>query len=148
MLLFWDEAEAEIRTYIETQWALSSYSNIRLVFENETIPLENIYVIVNIEGTYPDKPPYGSQGTRFYIENGIVFFHCFAPTGVGKQAATGPVVALKDILELQTIADVIKMEGANPPNPADSRDNLLPNQQPGGNYYRVSSSVQFFLIGS
>jgi hypothetical protein len=147
--VLWDEAEDAIRNHIETQWALSPYSSIALVFENETAPIEDAYMIIDIEGTTAEKAPYGSSGTRLYIEYGIVYFHCFAPTGTGKQAARGPVTALKTILELQTIADVIKLEGANPPTPAEQSDNLLKNkQQPGGNYYRVSASVPFFLIGS
>lgn len=143
----WDSAEAAIRSHIETQWALSLYTSTKLVFENEIVDSNDSYMVVNIEGVYSDKGVYGGVGTHLYIEGGIIYFHCFAPSGGGKQAALGPVVALKSILELQTVADMIKLEGGNPPSPAEQSDNLLPNPQPGGNYYRVSCSVPFILIG-
>ncbi len=147
----WDDAEIAIRSHIETQWALSAYSDIRLFFENEVTEPVDIFMLIDIEGTDHEKGIYGGLGTHLYIEMGIVYFHCFAPSGAGKTAASRPVTALKSMLELQTVADVIKLEGGNPPSPAeriDKRDHLLPMQQPGGNYYRVSSSVPFILIGS
>jgi hypothetical protein len=146
--MLWDEAESEIRSHIETYWTLSPHAAIKLVFENEIADGSDSYMIVNIEGTFPEKYPYGGPGSRCNIEHGIVFYHCFAPAGAGKQAALGPVQALQSILELQTVADMIKLEGANPPSAAEQSDNLLPDRQPGGNYYRVSGSVPFFLIGS
>jgi hypothetical protein len=146
--MLWDAAEIAIRDHIETQWALSAYASVVLVFENEVVGPQDTYMVVNIEGTFAEKSPYSSPGGRLYLEYGIVYFHCFAPSGNGKQAALGPVVTLGRILELQTVADVIKLEDANPPSPAEQSDNLLPNAQPGGNYYRVSASVPFFLIGS
>ncbi len=143
----WDEAEIALRTHIETNWALSLHSSIPLVFENEIANDSGPYMLVNIEGVYSEKGVYGGPGTHLYIECGIIYFHCFSLSGVGKQAALAPVVALTRILELQTIADVIKLEGGNPPSPAEQDDNLLPDSQPGGNYYRVSGSVPFILIG-
>lgn len=146
--MLWDAAESAIRDHIETQWALSAYASIRLVFENEVVEPLDTWIFIDIQGTFPEKTPYGSPGTRLYLEYGMVYIHCFSPSGGGKQAGLGPVVALKNILELQKIADVINMEGANPPSPADHSDVLLPSMQPGGNYYRISASVPFFLIGS
>ncbi len=146
--MLWDDAELTIRDHIETEWALSAFFDIVLVFENETVGPEDTYIFIDIQGTFPEKWVYGSPGKQLYVEGGIIYFHCFAPSGRGKQAALKPVVALKGILELQTLADVIKLEGANPPSPAEQSDNLLPNNQPGGNYYRVSASVPFILIGS
>ena len=146
--MFWDEMEDVIRSHIETQWALSSYSNIQLVFENETVGPQETYIVIDIQGNFPDKRPYGSVGTRFYQEYGIIYYHCFAPSGDGKQVALKPVMALSAILELQTLANVIELQGANPPTPSEQSDNLLPNIQPSGNYYRVSASVPFCLIGS
>ncbi len=146
--MLWDEAETTIRSHIETEWALSAFSDTVLVFENETVGPEDTYIFIDIQGTFPEKWVYGGPGKQLYVEGGIIYFHCFAPSGGGKQAALRPVVALKTILELQTLADVIKLEGANPPSPAEQSDNLLPNNQPGGNYYRVSASVPFILIGS
>lgn len=147
-LLLWDAAEDAIRSHIETQWALSSFSNVTLVFENERVGSNDTFIFIDIQGTFPEKWVYGDVNSRLYIEGGIVYFHCFAPSGQGKRGALRPVDALKRILELQTVADVIKLEGANPPTPAEQSDNLLPNIQPGGNYYRVSASVPFILIGS
>jgi hypothetical protein len=150
--MFFDEAETAIRTYVEEQWALSAFASIRLVFENETVPDEDTYMVINIEGTFPEAGPYGTktdtENTHLYVPHGLVFYHCFAPTGRGKLAAASPVRALQNILELQTVADVIKILGANPPSAAEQSDNLLPDKQPGGNYYRVTGSVPFFLIGS
>ena len=144
----WDDAEAAIRAHIETQWALGSYTAIPLVFENEDAPQSGSYMAVNIEGTFADKSIYGSSGKRASVEGGIVFFHAFVPPGTGKGQATGPVVALTQILELQTIGTGINLEGGNPPSPIDHGDSLEPNQQPGGMYYRCSGSVPFIVIGN
>jgi hypothetical protein len=148
--MFFDEAETAIRTYIEQQWALSAYASIKLVFESETTPDEETYMVVNIEGTFPEKGPYGiktdTENTHLYVEHGLIFYHCFAPTGQGKLAGSSPARALQNILELKTVANVIKMGGANPPSAAEQSDNLLPDKQPGGNYYRVTGSVPFCVI--
>jgi hypothetical protein len=146
--VLWDEAEAALQAHIETQWAMSAFASIQLVFENEVGELPESYIFIDIQGTFPEKYPYGAVGSRCNIEHGIIFYHCFVPAGTGKQAAVRPARALQTVLELQTVADVIKIEGANPLSPAEQSDNLLPDRQPGGNYYRVSGSVPFFLIGS
>lgn len=144
----WDAAEASIRAFIETAWAAGSYPSIPLVFENEGAATSDTYMAVNIEGIYADKSIYGSAGKRSSVEGGIVFFHCFVPTGWGKAAATGPVRALTQILELSTIDTGINFEGGNPPSPVGD-DPMLPSpDQPGGNYYRCSGSVPFIVIGT
>lgn len=141
----WSEAEAAIRTQIETQWALSSYSNLPLAWENENSAYSDRYMAVLIEGIFADKTIYGSAGKRMSIEGGIVFFHAFVPTGEGKTEARGAVEAMTGILELQTISDTIKLEGGNPPSPVEA-DVSIVRAQPGGNYYRCSGSVPFILI--
>lgn len=144
----WDDAEAAIRAHIEAGWADGSYAAIPLVFENETAPDSGVYMAVNIEGVYADKTIYGSAGKRSSIEGGIVFFHAFVPIGSGKGQAMGAVVALTQMLELQTIGTGINLEGGNPPSPIDHGDSLEPNPQPGGMYYRCSGSVPFIVIGT
>lgn len=145
----WVEAESALRLHIETQWALGSYSSMPLVWENENEPVSESYLAVNIEGTYSDKGIYGSVGKRVSVEAGMVFFHCFVPVGGGKQLAISPVVAMMDILELQTVAQFIDIDGANPPTPVhhgiDELDREIPIQQPRGNYYRCSGSVGFIV---
>jgi len=146
--MLWDEAEAALRAHIETQWALGAYAAIPLAFENEIEPAAANYMLVNIEGTHVDKSIYGGAGERFSVEGGIVFFHCFVASGGGKQAALAPVVVMTGILELQTLAGAIKLEGGNPPTPVEHADPLVPSAQPSGNYYRCSGSVPFVLIGT
>ena len=161
MTMPWDEVEDALRNHIETQWALSSFSTIQLIFENEIVDPQEKFIFIDIQGTYADKSVYGSTSGRLHIEGGIVYIHCFAPSGGGKRAAVSPVVAMTAILELQTVANVIKLEGGNPPSPTEQRefdpsltgsrrttrpDSLLPIIQPSGNYYRVSGSVPFIVI--
>ena len=146
----WLQAEAALRTYIETQWALSSYSTTELVWENEPEPDLPRYMGIYIEGVYSEKGLYGSVGKHSSVEAGIIFFHSFVPSGEGKAEAVNSVITLSEILELKTIENVIDLEGANPPSPAiyGTDDQLLPNPQPGGNYYRCSGSVPFIIRGS
>lgn len=144
----WDAAEAAIRSHIEAAWAAGDYASIPLVFENEGAADSPSYMAVTIEGVYAEKTVYGSPGKRVSIEGGLVFFHCFIPAGWGKAAATAPVVALTQMLELQSIGSDIDMDGGNPPSPADQGDLLTPNDQPGGQYYRVTGSVPFIVRGT
>ena len=150
----WTQAETAIRNHIETQWALGAYATLPIVWENEdnvnTTDVPESFVQINIEGTYADKTIYGSTGKRSSIEAGIIFYHCFVPIGSGKALASGPVVTLGDILQLQTISQVIDLEGSNPPSPVysqrDELDREIINQnQPSGNYYRCSGSVPFII---
>src|SRR5260370_42265506 len=103
--MLWDEAEATIRSDIETQWALGTYAAIPLVFENETAapPEAPSFMLVNIEGVYAEKSIYGGAGQRVSLEAGLVFFHCFSPAGGGKQAALSPARGVASPLELRTI---------------------------------------------
>ena len=149
----WTQAETAIRSYIEAQWALGSYASMPLVWENEDENVEDMpepFMLLNIEGTYGEKTIYGSEGKRSSIEAGIVFYHAFTKVGEGKSLATGPVVAMGDILQLRTISSVIDLDGSNPPSPVYSRrdelDREIINQnQPMGNYYRCSGSVPFII---
>lgn len=147
----WSDAETAIRSLIETQWALSSYADVPLVFENENIDAASPpprFVFVSIDGTYSDKTIYGSVGKRVSSEGGIVFFHAFVPQGEGKSAATGAVVAMTSILELQQLSGGINLEGGDPPSPADPGDINMPNGLSAGNFYRCSGAVPFTVIGS
>ena len=143
----WDQVESALRSYIETQWAISSYSTIELVWENEPEPDFPRYMSVYIEGTYSEKSGYGGVGKHNSIEAGIIFFHSFTPSGEGKEEAVKLVVTMAGILQLKTIESVIDLEGSNPPSPAiyGTDDRLLPNPHPGGNYYRCSGSVPFIV---
>ena len=141
----WDDAEAAIRTHIETKWALGSYTSIPLAWENEDNPYSQSYMAVQIEGMDADKWLFGGTGKRAAVESGMVFLHCFVPRGWGKAAATAPVRALTQILELQTISGSIDMEGGMPPSPVDQGDLMTPNDQPGGQYYRCSGAVPFIV---
>jgi hypothetical protein len=146
------DAEAVIRSYIETQWAISDFSDIPLVFENEPEPESSAYMGIYIEGTYSEKGYYGGSGKKNSVEAGIVFIHGFTPTGEGKSRNVDMVVTLSEALELRTISSVIDMDGANPPSPVyfnrTELDRLLPPQQPKGNYYLVSGSVPFIIRSS
>lgn len=144
----WDDAEAAIRSHIEAQWALGSYTSIPLAWENEDAALSPSYMAVLIEGIDADKTIYGGVGKRASVEMGMVFIHCFVPTGWGKAAASAPVRALTQMLELQTIASYIDMEGGLPPTPTDAGDLITPNAQPGGQYYRCSGAVPFIIRGT
>lgn len=143
----WDEVETSLRNHIETQWALGTYASTELVWENESEPDFPRYMSVYIEGTYSEKSGYGGTGKHASIEAGIIFFHSFVPSGEGKEEAIKSVVTMGNILQLRTIDNFIDLEGSNPPSPAiyGTDDRLLPNQQPGGNYYRCSGSVPFIV---
>lgn len=147
----WDDAEALIRAHIEAGWAAGAYAAIPLLFENETAVAGadySTFLAVSIEGVYAEKTGYGSTGKRVSVEGGIVFFHCFVPKGRGKALATGPIVLMTQLLELQTVGTGINLEGGAPPSPAAPGDDLVPSGQPRGNYYRCSGSVPFMIIGS
>ncbi len=152
----WTDAETAIRSHVETQWALGAYASMPLVWENEDENVEDMpepFMVINIEGTYSDKTIFGSAGKRSSIEAGIVFYHAFTQIGAGKALATGPVVSMGDILQLQVISQYIDMDGSNPPSPVYSRrdelDREIINQnQPMGNYYRCSGSVPFIIRSS
>lgn len=146
--MLWSEAEAAIRAHIEAQWALSAHSTVTLQFENDPQTRADTYVHISVQGFYADKTIYGSAGKRLSIEGGIVFIHAFTPRAVGKALALQLVETMTAALELQSIATGINMDGGNPPSPVDQGDSLVPQTQPGGNYYRCSGSVPFVVIGS
>lgn len=139
--------EASLRSYIEIQWALGAYAATELVWENEPEPDFPRYMSVYMEGTYAEKSGYGGAGKHASIEAGIIFFHSFTPSGEGKEEALKSIVTMGNILQLKTIGSYIDLEGSNPPSPAiyGIDDRLLPNSQPGGNYYRCSGSVPFIV---
>ena len=147
--MLWSDAEAAIRAYIETQWALTAYGMIPLVWENEIAPPQSTFIIMTIEGVFPEKTIFGTTGKRESIEHGLVFYHCFVPTGAGKQTALQPVVAMTGILQLTPIAAGLNFAGANPPSPVErgeATDAFITSAQPAGVYYRCSGSVPFILI--
>ncbi len=148
--MLWTAAETAIRAHIEAAWALGSYAAMPLVFENETAVPDGAesYMLVTVEGTFADKSIYGGAGKRSSVEGGIVFFHAFTPLGRGKAVAAAPVDAMTAILELQVIATSIRMDGGNPPTPVSHGDASVPNDQPGGNFFRCSGSVPFIIIGT
>jgi len=147
----WPDAEAAIRAQIEAQWAAGPYSDLKLIWENETEDTSDRYMAVDIEGSYAEKTIYCSPGKRSSIEAGVVYFHAFTPIGKGKSLALSAVQAMAEILELQTLGGgAIKLDGANPPSPVESRSDRdweLARGQPGGMYYRCSGSVPFIVIG-
>ena len=152
--MIWPDAEAAIRSHIETQWALSTYAAIMpLIWEND-IPSDHEpdqFIAVSIEGTYAEKTIFGSIGMRSSVEGGIAYFHAFVPVSTGKTTAVGAVYAMTAILELQTIQTDIRLEGGNPPSPAEPtgrRDREIPISQPGGMYFRCSGSVPFIVTGT
>jgi hypothetical protein len=141
------QAEVEIKSYVESQWALSAYSTLPIFWENEEWKRGvDRFLYVNIEGIFADKTIFGGSGKRMSIESGIVFFHSFVEKGAGKQIALLPVVALTQILEIKSIASVIDMDGGAPPSPVD--EDTLVSGRPGGNYYRCSGSVPFIVRSS
>lgn len=143
----WHDAEDAIRAHVEAAWALSDYAAMPLVWENEHPGYQSNFMAVLVEATYADKTIYGSAGKRVAIEGGIVFFHAFVDPGIGKRAASGPVVAMTGILELQTIGSAIKCEGGNPPSPVAEGPEVTAAPS-GGAYYRCSGSVPFIVIGT
>jgi len=147
----WIDAEAVIRSHIETQWAASAYASMPLEFDNENGIYSDRYVFISVEGLYSEKSVYGSVGKRSSVEAGVVFFHAFIPTGSGKSEAIGAVQTMTEILELQTLSGAIKLEGGAPPSPIEygaEFDRGLPRAQPGGAYYRCSGSVPFIVTDS
>lgn len=143
--MLWTDAEAAIRTHIETQWVAGAYADVELVFDNENDPYGERYVFISIEGVYAEKWVFGSVGKRCSVEAGIVFIHAFVPTGSGKTEVNGIVQAMTSMLELQTLSAQIKLEGGAPPSPVEYGrfDRELLRTQPGGNYFRCSGSVPF-----
>lgn len=143
------DAEDVIRAYIEEQWALTDYASIPLVFENELKAEANVYIVVNIEGIPSGySSVYGGIGKRFKESDGIIFIHCFGETGNTKRLVTKPILAMTEFLELRVLQKVIDLYGANPPSPVyhgGDEDFLVPNAQPGGQYYRCTASVPFSL---
>jgi hypothetical protein len=146
--MYFDEAEAVIRSHIETQWALSAYAVMPLVFEAETPTVSENYIAIIIDGIRGEGSKYGGTGKRFTIEDGIVYIHAFVPQGAGKAAASGPVRVLSSILELQTVGTGINMDKANPPSPVGYGNDLVDTAQPAGSFYRVSGSVPFVVIST
>jgi hypothetical protein len=147
--MLWSDAEAAIRAYVETAWALTAYAMIPLVWENEIAPPQSTFVVMTIEGVFAEKTIFGTTGKRESIEHGLVFYHCFVPTGTGKQAALLPVVTMTGILQLTPIAAGLNFAGANPPSPVErgeAADASITAAQPAGVYYRCSGSVPFILI--
>lgn len=144
MTLDWDAAEASIKSHIETQWASGTYSGVKIFWENEDW-IEGIkeFMYVDIQGLMAEKSIFGGTGKRFAVEHGIVFFHAFVEKGIGKTLATRRIVALTRILELQTIASFIDLEGGNPPSPVE--DDELVAGKPGGMFFRCSGSVSFIV---
>lgn len=146
--MYWDEAKAAIRSHIETNWRQTAHAGIPLLFQNEQVQADT-YVAILIEGTFADKGLFGSVGKRLSVEHGTVFIHAYTPIGIGDALADSLVVTMTTVLELQTIASAIKLEGGDPPSPVDQETGLLvPNQQPEGNYYRCSGAVPFIVTGS
>ena len=142
-----DQAEESIRAYIEAQWALSAYEDVKIFWENEDwIEGTDTFVYVDIQGVFAEKTIFGSTGKRMSVEHGIVFPHAFTPKGIGKSLARNLVVTLTQILEIKTIAEFIDLEGGAPPSPVE--DDSLINGQPGGNYFRCSGSIPFIVRSS
>lgn len=146
----WPDAEAFLVDYITTQWALTAYATtMPLVFENDAqADYSHNYMVISIEGVLSEKSIFGGPGKRTSVEVGIVFYHAFQEEGTGKTAVLGAVDAMTQILELKTLNGQIKLEGANPPSPAERTvfDRELPRAQPAGNYYRCSGSTPFIVI--
>lgn len=140
----WDVAEGSIRSHIETQWALTAYSGVKLFWENENwIEGVSEFMYIDIQGLTSEKTIFGGTGKRMAIDHGIVFIHSFVEKGIGKTLCLRRVVALTQILELQSIASVIDLEGGAPPSPVE--DDELVAGRPGGRYFRCSGSVPFIV---
>jgi len=147
----WTDAVAALRAFIEAQWASTGLAdNMPLAFENEAGDYNSAFLAVSIEGITADKTLYGSVGMRTSVLVGAVFLNAFVPTGSGAGTAFAAIDALTTLLELQTIADAIKTEGGAPPSPVayGETDRDISNSQPGGQFYRVSGSVPFIVIGT
>ncbi len=147
----WPEAETFLKDYIIAEWALTAYAaSMPLVFENDGQAIySHTYMAVAIEGVYGEKTIFGGVGMRSSIEVGIVFYHAFQEASTGKLVVVGAVDAMTQILELKSLSNSrIKLEGANPPSPAERTDydRELPRAQPGGNYYRCSGSTPFIVL--
>lgn len=143
----WDVAETSIRTHIEAQWALGAHASVKIFFENEDwIEGTKEFMYVDIQGLTAEKTIFGSVGKRMAVDSGIVYFHAFVEKGIGKTLANRRIVAMSRILELQTIASVIDLEGSNPPSPIEDDELILGRS--GGNYFRCSGSVPFIVRSS
>lgn len=143
------DAKAAIRAHIATQWAAGAYADVAVLWENESP--EQVYdrfVFVSIDGVDARKTVYGAAGKRMSKEDGIVFIHAFVPQGIGTSLPDALVGTMTAALELRVIPTGVNMDGANPQSHADLGDTLTPGMQPGGNYYRVTGSVPFFVIST
>lgn len=145
----WTEAEAALRAFVEAQWAASGLaSSMPLAFENTNADYGERFLFVSIEAVFAEKTVYGGSGKRSSVQGGIVYLHAFVPSGSGKVEAVNAVDVLTRAIELQTLSNVINLEGGNPPSPVDYGDLETPGAEPGGNFYRCSGSVPFIVIGS
>ncbi len=148
--MLWSEAEAAIRSFVETAWAMTAFSSIPLVWENEISPPQSTFIVLDIAGVFAEGSIFGTTGKRLSIQRGLVFFHAFVPTGTGKLAALQQVVTMAGLLQLQTIGPgVINFNVANKISPVESgesADASITAAQPAGVYYRCSGSVPFILI--
>ncbi len=136
------DAEVAIRAHIEAGFTLGGF---HLAWENEDwIRGNSNFVYIAIEGVFSEKSIYGSVGQRSSVEHGIVFIHTFTKKGTGKAAALSCIIELTKLLELQTIAEVIDMDGGAPPSPVEDDSDLV-GSRPTGNYYRCSGSVPFIV---
>jgi uncharacterized membrane protein len=147
----WTEAEAALRAFITDEWAGTGRADaMPLAFENETAEYNGSFLAINIDGIWAEKTIFGSSGKRSSVQAGIVFLHAFVPTGSGKASALDAIQAMTVLLELQTIADRIYLEGGAPPSPVayGDTDREITSSQPGGNFYRCSGSVPFIVVGA
>jgi hypothetical protein len=147
----WTEAEAALRSFIVAQWASSGLAaDMPLAFENDVADYSERFMAIEIEGVWAEKTLYGGAGLRSSVQGGIVFLHAFVPTASGKAAAINAIDVLTRAIELQTLSNVINLEGGAPPSPVayGDVDREIPAGQPGGNYYRCSGSVPFIVIGT
>jgi hypothetical protein len=147
----WTEAEAALRAFITAQWASTGLAaDMPLAWQNETVEYSERFLAVEIDGVWAEKTLYGGTGMRSSVLGGIVFLHAFIPTGAGRAAATNAIDVITQAIELQTISNVINLEGGAPPSPVayGDVDREIPGGQPGGNFYRCSGSVPFIVIGT
>jgi hypothetical protein len=145
----WATAEATLKSFVDAQWAASTYASVPLIWENGLDDPAATFISATIEGTYTETTIFGGPGKRCVIQAGLVFFHAFTPLGSGKTLAVAMVTTLTHAIEIQAIAAGLNTDGGNPPSPIETRgfyDRGMPVQQPGGDYYRCSGSVPFVVI--
>lgn len=102
-----DAVYSAIRTYLEANW-----SDTPLLFENEPdaeiIPDPPApWVAVEVTGQFLKQIEIGSPGSNTWLEQGVLWLHCFVPIGSGSLVARQHLKNLANLFRDKTVAFVV-----------------------------------------